>query len=90
MGRLWLDSQKVDLTDTDPFYVQCKAQERLTVGYHEILSEMPQNGHTNVILHKRNNKGTVAVLRFDDFMKLLKKLKYTEALPGTPVRKTGS
>ncbi|MFZ2339971.1 MAG: hypothetical protein WAW07_09675 [Bacteroidales bacterium] len=72
MGRLWLDSLKVDLTDTDPYYFQCKATEN-TPAYHKILEEMPQSGHTNVILHKRNNKGVVAVMRFDDFLKLIKK-----------------
>lgn len=72
MGRLWLDSQKVDLAETDPFYFQCKALEH-SPGYHQILSEMPQNDHINVILHKKNNQGVVAVMRFEDFMKMMKK-----------------
>lgn len=67
-----LDSLKVDLTETDLYYFQCKATEN-TPAYHKILEEMPQSGHTNVILHKRNNKGVVAVMRFDDFLKLIKK-----------------
>lgn len=74
MGQLWLDSQKVDLTGTDPYYFQCKASERFGA-YHSTLEEMPKNGHINVILHKRNNRGTVAVIRFDDFIKLLKERK---------------
>jgi len=75
MGRLWLDSCKVDLTDTDPYYFQCKATEH-SPAYHQILSEMPRsNNHVNVILHKRNNRGTVAVLSFDDFLRILKQLQ---------------
>ncbi len=74
MGQLWLDSQKVDLTGTDPFYFQCKASERFGA-YHSTLAEMPDNGHINVILHKKNNRGTVAVLDFEDFLKLIKNRK---------------
>jgi hypothetical protein len=71
MGKLWLDSQKVDLSGTDPYYFQCKATEH-TPAYHSILSEMPKTGNVNVILHKRNNMGIVAVMAFDDFLKLVK------------------
>lgn len=74
MGRLWLDSLKVDLTETYPYSFQCKATEH-TPSYHQILSEMPQNGNINCILHKRNNKGTVAVMKLDDFLKLIEKWK---------------
>ena len=73
MGSVWLDYNGVDLTGTPGFNVQCKAQERLVKGYHEILEGMLKNNNTNVILHKRNNKGIVAVLDFDDFVKLVKK-----------------
>jgi hypothetical protein len=75
MGKLWLDSQKVDLTGTDPYYFQCKATEH-TPAYHAILSEMPKTSNVNVILHKRNNMGIVAVMAFDDFIKLLKNGKH--------------
>lgn len=73
MGKLWLDAAKVDIDGTDPFYFQCKATEKAPA-YHSILHEMPQTFNTNVILHKRNNAGTVAVLDFEDFLKLIKKL----------------
>jgi hypothetical protein len=73
MGRLWLDSLKVDLTETYPFSFQCKAVEHLAKSYHSILDEMPKNGNTNVILHKKNNRGVVVVLAFEDFLKLIKK-----------------
>jgi len=74
MGKLWLDSQKVDLTGTDPYYFQCKATER-PPSYHTILDKMPDTKNINVILHKRNNSGIVAVLQFDDFVRLIKKIK---------------
>jgi len=73
MGSMWEDSLGIDLTGTPGFNVQCKHSERLSPGYHEILSSMPQNENTNLILHKRNNKGTVAVLPLDDLLTLIKK-----------------
>jgi hypothetical protein len=74
MGKLWLDECKVDISDTDPFYFQCKATEKAP-SYHSILAEMPQSKNINVILHKRNRAGTVAVMDFEDFLKLIKKNK---------------
>lgn len=73
MGRLWEDSQGVDLTNTPGFNVQCKAVERLSPGYHEILASMPQDGKANLILHKRNQRGIVAVLGLDDFIAIIKR-----------------
>lgn len=74
MGKLWLDRCKVDISETDPFYFQCKATEK-SPPYHNILSEMPQTKNINVILHKRNNAGTVAVMDFEDFLRLIKQAK---------------
>lgn len=74
MGNLWLDSQKVDLTGTDPYYFQCKATEKAPA-YHTILDEMPEGKNINVILHKRNNRGVIAVLQFEDFINLIKKAR---------------
>jgi len=76
MGRLWDDRCGVDIVGTPGWHFQCKAVERLAPGYHEILSAMPKNGNTNAILHKRNNRGIVVVLNFEDFLKLLKKWNY--------------
>ena len=73
MGSLWEDSLGIDLTGTPGFNIQCKAVERLSPGYHEILSNMPQGENTNLIVHKRNNKGIIAVLPLDDFLQILKK-----------------
>lgn len=70
VGALWWDQCGVDLVETPGFNVQCKAKER-TVPYHDILEFMPQGGNTNIIIHKRNNKGCIVALRLDDFLKLI-------------------
>ena len=72
MGALWQDHLGVDLAGTPGYNIQCKNVERLSPGYHEILAGMPQNKNVNVILHKRNNKGVVAVLELDDFIQIIK------------------
>ena len=73
MGSYYQDHLGIDLTGTPNYNIQCKAVERLSPGYHEILAKMPQDNNTNIILHKKNNKGTVAVLPLDDFIDLVKK-----------------
>jgi hypothetical protein len=70
-GNLWLDHCGVDLIHTDGFNFQCKAVERLSPGYHEILNSMPVGKNINAIIHKKNNKGVIVALRLDDFLKLI-------------------
>jgi len=41
IGARLEDSKGVDLTGTPGFNIQCKAVERLSPGYHEILASMP-------------------------------------------------
>ena len=65
-----LDDQKVDIVDNTPFYFQCKAVERMAESYHDILKSM-KKGKVPVVLHKRNNKGIVAVMNITDFCDLL-------------------
>ena len=65
-----LDDMKVDIVDNTKFYFQCKAVERMAQPYHDLLKEI-KTGKIPVILHKRNNKGVVAVLRLEDFANLL-------------------
>ena len=67
-----MDDLKVDLIDNTPFYFQIKSVERLSPGYHDILKSMPDD-KVRAVLHKVNNKGTVAVLSWDDFKRLLLK-----------------
>ena len=65
-----LDDAGVDLTDTKPFNVQCKAHER-SLNYHDILDAMPQDENYNIVVHKRNNCGCVVALRMRDFFELV-------------------
>lgn len=75
MGSAWDDYNGIDLTGTPGFNVQCKAVEKLSPGYHEILSSMLKNGNTNIVIHKRNNRGAIVAMGFDDFITLIKKTK---------------
>jgi hypothetical protein len=69
-----LDDMGVDLTNTDPFLIQCKAVEQ-SINVHDILDRMPNSELWNVVLHKRNNRGTVVSLRLDDFLELVEAMK---------------
>lgn len=70
-GNLWLDSCGVDLINTPGFNVQCKAVEKLSPGYHEILNRMPQGKNTNIIIHKKNGKGIIVAMKLEDFLTLI-------------------
>jgi hypothetical protein len=71
VGALWSDRSAIDLQNTPGFHFQCKATEK-SPPYHDILDYMPSGENMNVILHKRNNKGVVAVMGLDDFLELVK------------------
>ena len=65
-----LDAAGVDLADTGPWLVQCKAVERLG-NVHTILDNMPKSPHTyRVLWHKRNRQGSVVVMDSADFLRL--------------------
>ena len=68
-----LDDAKVDLCNTGPFHIQCKATERLG-SVHKILSEMPTDDKINLVFHKMNHKGEVISMRKKDFYKILELL----------------
>jgi hypothetical protein len=70
-GNPQADQSGVDLVNTSQFNFQLKAMERSPT-YHSILDQMPKDGNYNVILHKRNRKGIIAVMYFDDFIKIIK------------------
>ena len=69
-----LDDMGVDLTNTDPFYIQCKAVES-SINYHQVLERMPSDTNINVIIHKRNHQPPVAALYLEDFLELLTAMK---------------
>jgi hypothetical protein len=66
-----MDDLKVDLVETPPFYVQCKAVENLGP-IQNVLAEMPQGKMINIVFHKKSRKGTIVAMTEDDFWKLLK------------------
>ncbi len=68
------DDAGIDLCYTNPFTIQCKANERLG-SHHDILASMPQKaGRYNLIFHKRNHKGSVVVMSEKDFVTIVKLL----------------
>lgn len=68
------DDQKVDLCNTDPFNIQCKAVER-GLNYFDVLNSMPNDTNHNVIFHKKNRKGELVVMRKEDFYEIIEALK---------------
>ena len=69
-----LDDMGVDLTDTDPFNIQCKAVES-SINYHAILERMPHGRNVNLIVHKRNHQPVVAAMYLEDLLELLQSMK---------------
>jgi len=57
------DDQGVDFVNTEPFSIQAKRWSSAP-SYHEVLKSMPEESteNMNIILHRRPNKGDVAVL----------------------------
>jgi hypothetical protein len=78
-----LDALKVDLTNTDPFYFQCKSLAT-KADYHTLINEMPQTNNINVVLHRFTKKANTrfikqedyAILKMDDFINLIKQISY--------------
>jgi hypothetical protein len=66
-----MDDMKVDLVETKPFYVQCKAVENLGP-VHNVLAEMPKGPLINIVFHKKSRQGTIVAMSEDDFWALLK------------------
>ena len=65
-----MDDKGVDIIDNTEYYFQCKAVEQMKQSYHDILKGMPKE-KVPIVLHKRNNKGTVAVMDWEVFKKLM-------------------
>lgn len=65
-----LDDKGVDLTGL-PYWVQCKAVERLAPSIHEILAGMPDD-KVRAVFHKRNRKGTIVALPKEDWYDMLR------------------
>lgn len=69
-----LDDMGVDLTDTDPFLIQCKAVEQ-SLNVHDILERMPSDDRYPVVMHKRNNRGTVVSMSLSDFLEIVEMMR---------------
>lgn len=65
-----LDEAGVDILSDTKFHFQCKAVERVTMSHHQILNDMPSD-KIPVVVHKRNNKGTIIAMKLIDFADLL-------------------
>lgn len=74
-----LDDMDVDLTNTPPFNVQCKAVENLGSA-HDTLSAMPKDSNYNIVIHKRNRKGVIVSMTLDDFDEIIKMLLFNQIL----------
>jgi hypothetical protein len=70
----WLDNQGVDLVNTGCFYIQCKHVER-GLDPHKVLEEMPKSNKLNVLLWKRNRKGTLVVMNMEDATEVVRMLR---------------
>lgn len=68
-----MDDLGVDLVNTPPFQVQCKAVEK-GCQYTKILASMPDNENYNIIFHKKERK-EYAIMYKSDFYELLKIMK---------------
>ena len=66
-----MDDMKVDLVNTEPFYIQCKCTKRAP-NIRQILNDMPYTSNYNVITWKvpRDNDQYV-MMNLDDFFELL-------------------
>lgn len=65
-----LDDAGVDIVDNTKFYFQLKAVERMSKSYHKILKNMPLE-KIPVVIHKKNNEGTIVAMKLEDFANLL-------------------
>ena len=66
-----LDAAGVDLANTSPFNIQCKAVES-AMQYIKILKGMPTKG-INAIFHKRN-RFEMVILSKKDFYKIIRRI----------------
>ena len=64
------DINKTDLVFTEPFRVQCKAVER-GLDPFATLAEMPEDETYNILLWKKNRRGTLAVMSMEDFEEIV-------------------
>ena len=67
-----LDTLGIDLTNTDPFHIQCKYTQNINI--RKELAKMPNTANIKLLLHKKTNDGTIVAMSLSDFDKLLSKI----------------
>lgn len=65
-----MDDSGVDLVNTAPFNVQCKAVEKLR-NVHTILENMPEDGNYNVVFQRKNHQGEIVFMSKADFYEII-------------------
>ena len=65
-----MDDAGVDFVNTNFFSLQAKAVEKGMNG-HLVLEKMPDDDNINVILHKKNRQGEIAIMSKKDFYAIL-------------------
>lgn len=68
-----VDDSKVDLCNTAPFNIQCKAMEKTPNLFNE-LDKMPEDDNYNLVFHKKNNRGEIVIMRKEVFYEILQML----------------
>lgn len=65
------DDQGIDVCNTLGYQFQCK-NTVLNPNYHELITQMPQNGCANVIIHRKTKKAKSRFITQDDYVVLRK------------------
>ena len=69
-----MDDRKIDLINTSPFAVQCKASIN-NPPYHKIFKQMePNAGDYKIIYHKRMHDNEYVIMQKEDFHEILEML----------------
>tara|TARA_R100001510_G_C7529952_1_gene121815 strand:- start:150 stop:497 length:348 start_codon:yes stop_codon:yes gene_type:complete len=69
-----MDDLKVDLCNTEPFYIQCKCTKRAP-NIRQILKDMPDTSNYNIITWKvPKDNDQYLMMNLEDFIELLKML----------------
>ncbi len=75
-----MDDMKVDLVNTEPFYVQAKCTKRAP-NVRKILEEMPDTSNYNVITWKvPKDNDQYVMMELKDFFELLEMLKKNDII----------
>lgn len=68
------DDQKIDIDNTEPFNLQCKATNK-SVNYQKELAKMPKDTNHNLILSKITGKGEFVIMKKEDFYEMLQGMR---------------